>query len=336
MKGKHIEFAAGIVVGAVLFGGGAAWAVTEHLEVQRSTQTIYVDGEQVELEAYNINGANYVKLRDIGQAVDFEVYWDGEAVRVVSGQPYTGLPPVQSPAVEVPDYSQEANPAVFVGELSRENYNAIRDTIVNREAILSGQKVPVPLGEFTQYGDVEEAVIAIGGYPVYEVISQEEGGFVCNVKYPDAYKAAAEHTQGFIDGLGAMSDWEKVVAMVWYVADRITYSVEYPSLGKVLSQDEQIPGACMAYAYSFRFLCNQAGIPCILRQGGNHQWNMVYVDGQWWDVDVTAADSGDDTSFREYSTILHDSMEYRAEGHVDGEPEVTAFAQELLVPGSTR
>lgn len=47
------------------------------------------------MEAYTINGANYVKLRDIGKAVGFNVYWDNEngCVQVDPGKPYTGTAP---------------------------------------------------------------------------------------------------------------------------------------------------------------------------------------------------------------------------------------------------
>ena len=42
-----------------------------------TTSTIYLDGKTVQLEAYNIGGNNYFKLRDIGVAFDFGVSWDG-------------------------------------------------------------------------------------------------------------------------------------------------------------------------------------------------------------------------------------------------------------------
>lgn len=42
-----------------------------------STSTIYKDGSQVSLTAYNINDNNYFKLRDLGEAFNFDVSWDG-------------------------------------------------------------------------------------------------------------------------------------------------------------------------------------------------------------------------------------------------------------------
>ena len=78
----------------------AAQAV-ESLKATLSTNRVLVDGQEVRLTAYNINGSNYVRLRDIGKAVGFEVYWDSEngCVQVESGKPYTG----EAPAKAEPD-----------------------------------------------------------------------------------------------------------------------------------------------------------------------------------------------------------------------------------------
>ena len=75
----------------------AAQAV-ESLKATLSTNRILVDGQEVHLTAYNINGNNYVMLRDVGKTVGFEVYWDGDAkcVQVESGKPCTGEAPAKA------------------------------------------------------------------------------------------------------------------------------------------------------------------------------------------------------------------------------------------------
>ena len=85
---------AGILIGAALVP--AANAAVQQLTATPSAQTIYVDGKSVELSAYIINDSNYVKLRDVGKAVGFNVYWDGSAVQIESDAPYTGTAPAQS------------------------------------------------------------------------------------------------------------------------------------------------------------------------------------------------------------------------------------------------
>lgn len=90
---------AGMLAGIVL-GGPAANAVSNIL-AERSVQPIYVDGTQVQMEAYVINGNNYVKLRDIGKAVDFGVAYDAgtNSVRIDSASPYVEeVKPTPAPA----------------------------------------------------------------------------------------------------------------------------------------------------------------------------------------------------------------------------------------------
>ena len=56
-----------------------------------SNQRIAVDGIYVNMKAYQIDGNNYVKLRDIGKQVDFGVGYDNAtaSVRIDTDAPYT-------------------------------------------------------------------------------------------------------------------------------------------------------------------------------------------------------------------------------------------------------
>lgn len=61
----------------------------------RSTSTVVVDGKQASMDAYNIDGNNYFKLRDLayvlnGTAKQFSVAWDGkqDSISLTTGQPY--------------------------------------------------------------------------------------------------------------------------------------------------------------------------------------------------------------------------------------------------------
>ena len=58
------------------------------------TAHIFVDGKEVQVEAYTIHNNNFMQLRDVGKAVGFNVYWDSDngCVQVESGKPYTGKP----------------------------------------------------------------------------------------------------------------------------------------------------------------------------------------------------------------------------------------------------
>lgn len=107
----------------------AARAV-ESLKATLSTNRILVDGQEVRLTAYNIDGNNYVMLRDVGRTVGFNVYWDSDAkcVQVESGKPYTG---------EAPVTSAEAKP---VEQPAQTDVAAAKQDIIDRTNALRHQK----------------------------------------------------------------------------------------------------------------------------------------------------------------------------------------------------
>ena len=75
MKRKSVSgFLAGMLCGAVVFGGGAAYAAS--VMASPSTHHVTVDGIPVSVEAYNIAGNNYFQLRDLARLVGFNVTWD--------------------------------------------------------------------------------------------------------------------------------------------------------------------------------------------------------------------------------------------------------------------
>ena len=70
---KHANFITGFVVGALVFSGTTAYAAG--IMAERSTNRIFVDGKEVQIEAYTIHNNNFMQLRDVGKAVGFNVYW---------------------------------------------------------------------------------------------------------------------------------------------------------------------------------------------------------------------------------------------------------------------
>lgn len=125
---KSLYLIAGILIGITLFGGSSVLAAG--ITAERSTNRIYVDGQEVHLTAYNINGNNYVMLRDVGRTVGFNVYWNSDAkcVQVESKKPYTG---------EAPVTSAEAKP---VEQPAQTDVAAAKQDIIDRTNALRHQK----------------------------------------------------------------------------------------------------------------------------------------------------------------------------------------------------
>ena len=57
----------------------AATATAGTKTAKLSAQKVVLDGAEADLTAYNIDGYNYFKLRDLGTALGFEITWDKEA-----------------------------------------------------------------------------------------------------------------------------------------------------------------------------------------------------------------------------------------------------------------
>ena len=132
MKKKIFTLLTGLFIGAVITGGASAY--TAGILAERSTNRIYVNGQEVQMEAYTINGNNYVKLRDIGKAVRFEVYWDGDekCVQIESDKPYTGEAPVKVKTSEPASQPEVTRPA--------DDVDAMKQDIVDRTNALRREK----------------------------------------------------------------------------------------------------------------------------------------------------------------------------------------------------
>ena len=156
---KKKEFAMGILCGAMLFGG--ATAVAAGVTAEPTWQNIYVDGKQVFMTAYNIAGSNYVKLRDIGQQVGFNVYWlDG--VQIDTDAPYTGEAPVQE-SDEQPTIEEIRQEMILrINEVRREN--GVSELIVNQSLMDASQECSSKL--HTSHKNLVECKTVLAcGYP---------------------------------------------------------------------------------------------------------------------------------------------------------------------------
>ena len=90
---------AGILAGIAV--SGPATQAAAGLMANPSSQKFYLEDRQINLQAYEIGGSNYVKLRDIGQAVDFSVAYDAatNTVTISPDKPYETevIPPASTP-----------------------------------------------------------------------------------------------------------------------------------------------------------------------------------------------------------------------------------------------
>jgi len=85
-KTGKFQFLLGLIIGAVIFGGATAYAAG--IIALPKTAAVVIDGIEVDLKGYVIDGAHYFQLRDLSLALepggkDFSVTWDGQGNRVI-------------------------------------------------------------------------------------------------------------------------------------------------------------------------------------------------------------------------------------------------------------
>lgn len=95
-----------------------------------------------------------------------------------------------------------------------------------------------------------------------------------------------------------------------YDADNLVY---FQSLISIFDTGETV---CSGYSYGFKFIMDNLGIDCILTRdvsnedvSKNHIWNMVKLDGIWYNIDLTY-DGNVDDEYIYYKYFLKDNEEF--------------------------
>lgn len=114
-------------------------------------------------------------------------------------------------------------------------------------------------------------------------------------KQSDAKETIDEFREGFLKNIPeTMSDEAKAELAFSYVVEQLKYVADAP-YNQTLYSAALGETVCMGYTAAYKYLCDQVNIPCIsvigTQQGGDHAWNMVYLDHMWYQVDCTQGDA---------------------------------------------
>lgn len=97
---------------------------------------------------------------------------------------------------------------------------------------------------------------------------------------------------------GLESDYEKEVYVHNALLDRIEYDLQAPLNQSAYSAMVNGRTVCAGYARSFQYLMTQMGVPCYYctgYAGENHAWNIIRLDGEFYNVDATWDDTTPNT-----------------------------------------
>ncbi len=114
---------------------------------------------------------------------------------------------------------------------------------------------------------------------------------------PGSAKSAFEDAAAGIlkDAASAADDYEKEKLVHGAIAELDSYSLSAPMNQSAYSALVNGETVCAGYSRSFQYLMQQLGIPCYYcygYAGENHAWNIICLDGDFYNVDVTWDDTG--------------------------------------------
>lgn len=343
------SFILGLLCGSLIFGCTAVLANTDVL-AGLTTQLFFWNGEKIELEAYNINGYNYVRLRDAAKIFGVNIEYDEENRSVYLGETKTERV-IDGRAFSKEDYSQNANSNIFDEVYTRAAYNAVRQSIEDTDTIIKNtdENGYNPDYDYAHYVDKEftfnnpgktdetmKSVVSMfsayytfscGYEPDVKNLYEYPGYRICKVQINNNFADTKKATDNFIREIECLSDMEKVKRIAGLVADSIVYASENKgNLKTVFSSSGEVNGECGLYAQAFLYLCQRANIPCVTVKDKEHAWNEVYVDRKWRTADISYYDIA-----RTDETLLPENYP-----RIEKDIAKTEFAKELLVPMSTK
>lgn len=133
------------------------------------------------------------------------------------------------------------------------------------------------------------------------------------IQIKDATQDLVDDAVSKIDTTGK-SDYEIVCAVNDYLCDTVYYPPTEPYAPITHTAYGALNNGvavCEGYACAAKLLLNELGIPCDIQVGtctggGGHAWNLVQLDGQWYQMDITWNDGSSDRD--DYLLVTDDYM----------------------------
>lgn len=233
-------------------------------------------------------------------------------------------------------------------------YNTLYNGFINCETKIDVRRFGIPydydvmstLRSCVDVNSIAECLHMTEGYGfLYEktsggdIITYVEPYYDCT---PDEYREylakcrqATDQILSGIIGNDDLSDVDKALL----IHDRLALWCEYDTRAEKNAEplkSHRIRGAlvdgvavCDGYAYAYSYLLNQVGIKNnpVDSNELNHRWNVVYIDGTPYHVDVTWDDPVSDITGRvDHTYFLRSEEAMRENGHDAGDYSVTGTA----------
>lgn len=148
------------------------------------------------------------------------------------------------------------------------------------------------------FDDCPELYMCTGDYTIRGTLSVSSLDFKYRMNKDEYYGAAREISSiigGWKEDISALSDYEKALYVYDAISARCTYSAE-DELGDTsygaLTQGKAL---CQGYSKAFQLVMQSLGMRCLFVSSEDmvHGWNIIELDGNFYQLDLTWDDSGD-------------------------------------------
>ena len=282
-----------------------------------TTAKIFLNSKEVFLTAYNIDGNNYFKLRDLGESLNFGVDWNASlnTIEISSTKGYTP---------EQVDTSQTVCPSgVCIDETSKNN-GLVR--VGYKGAPTEKAKLLISKDGVQYFYPIKPDGIMVGfplqmgnGEYKVSVLSNVTGNKYAYIKTSNISIQLTSANAVYLNSIqtiswsptsaatiknrsliGLETDYTKRITLGYdFVVQNIRYdfakiSSLTPDYIPIPDQTLQVlKGICYDYASLLAAMKRSEGVPIKLVKGystlveGYHAWNEVYINGKWIVVDTT-------------------------------------------------
>ena len=159
---------------------------------------------------------------------------------------------------------------------------------------------------YVTYSNRKEEVTEIEFTPEFSMSETEQAELQAQIDD----EAARLLANAPLDG----SDFDKVLYVYDTLIREVDYDINAENNQNLISTFIGHRTVCQGYSYGTQYLLHQLGVPCTTIEGttedGNHSWNLVKMDGEYYYVDLTWGNS-------QYTYFREDAETELAEKFVD-------------------
>lgn len=197
-----------------------------------------------------------------------------------------------------------------------ESYEIVCQAVLSHRGRVSVVSEDAPIGDWqslTEYAIAREPFKGSNLQAYHYTYTERDGKYYTNYKFTYgsgriALYIADKKMDDMVKDLEGLSDFEKVKAVHDYLVLQCEYTGGFASIYDALFNGKTI---CVGYAGTFFRMMSKLNIPVQYVCGYDHAWNLVQLDGDWYNIDVTWDDAGGNNVSYEY--FLKTDKEFKHE-----------------------